>query len=53
MGSDPKAVEKLPINDSESDYWLERKRCAKYLCPDCGMPDGWHTVDCPSDTDVT
>jgi hypothetical protein len=24
---------------------------AKYLCPDCGGPDSWHTRDCPTDTD--
>jgi hypothetical protein len=32
-------------------YWADRIRNAKYLCPDCGMPDSSHTVDCISDTE--
>jgi acetone carboxylase gamma subunit len=30
--------------------WEETRRTAKYLCPDCGGPDSWHTRDCPTDT---
>jgi hypothetical protein len=34
----------------EAAYWEERKREAKYLCHACGMPDSWHTNNCPADT---
>ena len=30
-------------------HWERAKKNAQYLCPDCGMPDGWHTKDCISD----
>ena len=28
-----------------------RQRDAKHTCPHCGLPDGWHSFSCPSDTD--
>ena len=31
-------------------YWQERIKYAKYLCLGCGMPDSWHTTNCPTDT---
>jgi len=37
--------------EAEAAYWERAKTTAKWLCPDCGMPDSWHTRDCPSDTD--
>lgn len=31
-------------------YWRRRIAEAKWLCPDCGMPDSAHTLTCRSDT---
>jgi hypothetical protein len=31
--------------------WQAAVARAKYLCPNCGGPDSWHTRDCPTDTD--
>lgn len=32
-------------------YWAQRTKDAKWLCPDCGMPDSHHALHCPTDTD--
>jgi hypothetical protein len=51
--ADAQMGEQLPCCDSESEFMKERKRRAKYLFPGCGLPDGGHAGDCPSDTDAT
>ena len=30
-------------------HWERAKANAKYLCPFCGGPDGWHNQGCASD----
>ena len=49
--SDDDLRAELARRDQErmEEYWKRQIANAKYLCSDCGMPDGWHTRDCPSD----
>lgn len=37
----------------EAEFHVQRMRDAKYFCYACGMPDSWHTKDCPPDIDCT
>ena len=31
------------------EHWFRDKLEAKYFCPTCGEPEGWHTLTCWSD----